>query len=347
MTNDPIALTNYTKFSGCGAKLGPQQLDKVLCGLSQPTYPNIIADFKTSDDAGIYKVNETTALVQTLDFFPPIVDDPFLFGQIAATNSLSDVYAMGGRPVTAMSIVCFPKDTIDMSHLRAIMDGGLSKLVEAETALVGGHSVEDEEVKFGFSITGIVHPQKVLLNNNPTLGDKLIITKPIGTGVVNTALRAEMVSKQALETVTKFMTTLNKKASEIGEKYTISACTDITGFGLLGHACEMIEGTPVGFSIDAKAVPLLPNVTEYIQMGLIPAGTYRNKEYRKSFITNYDAVSADVIDTLFDPQTSGGLLFSVAANESADLIAELQDAGIPAQVIGEVTDKREEIHVCE
>lgn len=343
----PISLTTYTKFSGCGAKLGPQQLDKVLCGLSQPQYPNLMADFKTSDDAGIYKVNDETALVQTLDFFPPIVDDPYLFGQIAASNSLSDVYAMGGTPITALSIVCFPKETIDMKHLRAIMDGGMSKLIEAGTALVGGHSVEDEEVKFGFSVTGLIHPKKVLLNNTPNISDMLILTKPIGTGAINTALRAEMASKEAIQEATIQMTTLNKVAAEIGHKYPISACTDITGFGLLGHGCEMIAGSSAGLEIDNKLVPLLPNVTDYISTGLVPAGTYRNREYRQSYISNYDALKTTTINTLFDPQTSGGLLLAVPPSKGEDLLKELQNADIPAAHIGEVTDKSGSIHVIE
>lgn len=347
MDVEKVELTEYTRFSGCGAKLGPQFLDQVLCGLSQPKYPNIIADFKTSDDAGIYKINDTTALVQTLDFFPPIVDDPFLFGQIAAANALSDVYAMGGRPVTAMSIVCFPKDTIHMSHLRAIMDGGMSKLVEAETALVGGHSIEDAEVKFGFSVTGLVDPGRVLLNNKPRIGDQLILTKPLGTGVINTALRADEVSTEALDAATKGMVTLNKVAAEIAIPYDLSACTDVTGFGLLGHACEMVTDSSAGFEIDFSSVPLLPSVQDYVAMGLIPAGTYRNKEYRKSNIANYDELSVDTIDLLFDPQTSGGLLIAVDPSQANEMLRQLCDEGVGAAIVGEVTDKAEQIHVTE
>lgn len=345
MNVEKVELTDFTRFSGCGAKLGPQFLDKVLCGLSQPQYPNIIADFKTCDDAGIYQINESTALVQTLDFFPPIVDDPYLFGQIAAANSLSDVYAMGGRPVTAMSIVCFPKETIHMSHLRAIMDGGMSKLIEAETALVGGHSIEDGEVKFGFSVTGLVDPKAVLLNNKPRIGDRLILTKPIGTGIVNTALRAGEVSEESLDAATESMVALNKVAAEVAGYFDLSACTDITGFGLIGHACEMIVGTAAGFVLDFPAVPLLPSVEEYVQMGLIPAGTYRNREYRKASVVNYDELSQDCVDLLFDPQTSGGLLLAVNSGEAVQLLTQLQDKGIQASLVGEVTDKAEQIYV--
>lgn len=347
MNDKTVELTEFTQFSGCGAKLGPQFLDKVLCGLSQPQYPNILADFKTSDDAGIYKVNESTALVQTLDFFPPIVDDPYLFGQIAAANSLSDVYAMGGKPITAMSIVCFPKDVIDMSHLRAIMDGGMSKLIEAGTALVGGHSIEDKEVKFGFSVTGLVHPSGVLLNNNPKIGDALILTKPIGTGIINTALRADEVSSVSLNAATEAMVTLNKVAAEVCSAFTVSACTDITGFGLLGHAAEMVQEGTVGFAIDFEAIPLLPEVKKYVEIGLIPAGTYRNKEYRKKSVSNFDSLSLDTVDLLFDPQTSGGLLVSVKSNEANSLVRQLRDKGVHASCIGAVTDKAGQIYVSE
>ena len=344
-SSDSVKLTNYSKFSGCGAKLGPGLLDRVLCGLSQPSYPNLITDFTTSDDAGIYKISDDIALVQTLDFFPPIVDDPYTFGQIAAANSLSDVFAMGGKAITAMSIVAFPKETLDIQYLRAIMDGGLDKLVEAQTALVGGHSVEDPELKFGFAVTGTVHPSKVLTNCGVKAGETLILTKQIGSGLVNTALRAGLASQEAIDASTKLMCELNMKTAEIIQKYQVSACTDVTGFGLLGHACEMISDSPFGLEIDFEAISLLPEVHSYVSMGLIPAGTYRNKEYRQKYINNSASVSIDTLDILFDPQTSGGLLFSVDNKIASQVVAELTDAGIIASAIGHTTDSAQSISI--
>lgn len=333
-------LTKYTKFSGCGAKLGPALLDKALCGLEQPNYLNLISDYSTSDDAGIYKINDETALVQTVDFFPPIVDDPFVFGQIAAANSLSDVYAMGGKPVTALSMVCFPKDKAHIDVLRKMMDGGLSKLIEAETALVGGHSIEDEELKFGFSITGTVHPDRVLYNNKPSKREKLILTKQLGTGIINTALRGEIASNESIDAFTESMRTLNKKAAEIISSFKVSSCTDITGFGLAGHACEMIGEGEVGLKIFRNQLNLLPGVEEYASMGLIPAGTYRNRDFRKHFIQNHDSLDRLTSDIIFDPQTSGGLLFTVSESQADELCKKLNDSGVSASVIGETTEKK-------
>jgi len=333
-------LTSYTKFSGCGAKLGPALLDKALCGLKQPDYKNLISDFSTSDDAGIYKINDETALVQTIDFFPPIVDDPYTFGQIAAANSLSDVYAMGGKPITALSMVCFPKDKVDIEVLRLIMEGGLNKLIEAETALVGGHSIEDDELKFGFSISGTVHPEKVLYNNRPGLNEKLILTKPIGTGIINTALRGGIASEKSIAAFIDSMRTLNKSAAEIIGRYDVSSCTDITGFGLVGHACEMTAGGKVGLKIFAQEIHLLPEVADYANMGLIPAGTYRNRDYRSEFVTNFAKLNRTTSDLLFDPQTSGGLLFSIKENQADAICRELRDKGVDARIIGETMAER-------
>lgn len=279
--NDLIKLTNYSTASGWGAKLGPGVLNKALCGLTQPKYENLLVDYNHAEDAGIYKVSDDIALVQTVDFFPPIVDDPFTFGQIAAANSLSDVYAMGGKPITAMSIVGFPEKKLDISYLKAIFDGGMDKLREAETALVGGHSVNDEELKYGLSVTGIVHPDRIRLNNTPKLGDKIILTKAIGTGIINTALKGGFASDDAIKVATKVMIELNKKAADLSMNYSISACTDVTGFGFLGHLCEMIDKSALGVALDYKSINILPEVTEYVEYGMIPAGTYRNKNYRK------------------------------------------------------------------
>lgn len=331
-------LTSYTKFSGCGAKLGPALLDKALCGLKQPKYANLISDFSTSDDAGIYKISDEIALVQTIDFFPPIVDDPYVFGQIAAANSLSDVYAMGGKPITALSMVCFPKDRAPIETLKKMMEGGLNKLIEAETALVGGHSIEDDELKFGFAITGTVHPDKVLYNNTPGLNEKLILTKALGTGIINTALRGGIASKQSTEAFIDSMRTLNKTAAEQLIGYGVSSCTDVTGFGLIGHACEMTAKGNIGLRIFSGKLDLLPDVREYAQMGLIPAGTYRNRDYRQKYVKNHEQIDRTLMDLLFDPQTSGGLLFTVREDQADEICRNMNSKGISARIIGETTE---------
>jgi selenide, water dikinase len=340
-----IELTKYTKFAGCGAKIGPGTLNKALSDLKQPDYPNLLADFKTSEDAGVYKVSEDIALIQTIDFFPPIVNDPFKFGQIAAANALSDVYAMGGKPITALSVVGFPKDTLDMEHLRKIMDGGLNKLIEAGAALVGGHSLDDPELKFGYAITGIIHPDKILRNNTLKQNETLILTKPLGTGTINTAMRAGKASEFAIEEAEKSMTMLNKTASEIIQGYPVSACTDVTGFGLLGHACEMMSGTNAGLKIDFPAINLFPDTMKYISEKYIPAGTGRNKRYRKSYIDNSDKIAKDILYTLFDPQTSGGLLFAVPDEFSSEILKKLLDTEHTASVIGTTTSRAERIEI--
>ncbi len=346
-SNDIVTLTKFTKFAGCGAKLGPELLDKALCGLTQPSYPSLIADYTTSEDAGIFKLTENTALIQTVDFFPPIVDDPYTFGQITAANALSDIYAMGGKPITALSIVGFPKDTLEINHLRKIMEGGLDKLIEAGTALVGGHSLEDDEVKFGFAVTGIIHPEKVMRNNTLKPDQSLILTKPLGTGAINTALRAEMVSEEALKEAIQAMSTLNKSAADIISEYPVSACTDVTGFGLLGHACEMMTGTDTGIHISVKNLKIFPDVMEYLSMGLIPAGTYRNKKYRMKYISNPENVKEETLDLLFDPQTSGGLLFAVPRQYASEIMQKLTDAGLTPSLAGETTTNKEQIEISE
>lgn len=284
-------------------------------------------------------------MVQTLDFFPPIVDDPYTFGQIAAANSLSDIYAMGGTPITAMNIVCFPQNKLDTEHLRALLMGGMDKLRESGTALVGGHSVDDPELKYGLSVTGIVHPEKVLQNNTPHVGDTLIITKKVGTGIINTAQKGGIFDEKTLQLTARTMATLNKYAAEISANFRVHACTDITGFGLLGHACEMIEQSGVGLRMFFSEIPLLPHVMEYASMVLVPGGTFRNKQHRKHQIANIDTLEDEHLDILFDPQTSGGLLLSVAREDATALLTELLINNIDAAIIGEVTDHKGTITV--
>lgn len=340
-----IKLTQYAANGGCACKIGPNALSRVLQELEPPRDPRLLVGIDTSDDAGVYKLNETTALIQTLDFFSPVVDDPYLFGQIAAANSLSDVYAMGGKPLTAMNIVAFPLTILDGSILLAILKGGLDKVTEAGAIIVGGHSIYDKEPKYGLSVTGTVHPDAVLTNAAAVPGDILILTKALGTGILTTAARAELFAA-GVEAAKQSMITLNKKAAECMEQFQIHACTDVTGFGLLGHLYEMASGSGTQAEIDSSALPLLPEVLEAAEMGLIPAGAYSNRDYLKS-VSFAASVPEKMRDVCFDPQTSGGLLMSVPENQAAKLLAALQAAGVKtAAMIGKMTAAgRGEIHV--
>jgi selenide, water dikinase len=290
-----------------------------------------------ASDAGVYKLSEELAIIQTVDFFTPIVDDPYAFGQIAAVNSLSDVYAMGGKPLTAMNIVCFPSKTMDISILRDILLGGLERMREAGVVLVGGHSVDDQELKYGLSVTGTIHPRRLVTKAGAEAGDKLVLTKPLGTGIIGTAIKGGMADAEVIARVTRYMAALNKNASEVMQEIGIRACTDITGFGLLGHACEMIQGSKVGMMIYAASVPLFTEAKEFARMGLVPGGTYRNKEFRSNMVELAGDIPDYMKDILFDPQTSGGLLISVSAAKAELLLNRLHKAGVPeAAIIGEV-----------
>ncbi len=327
-------LTSFSRFAGCGAKLGPGLLDKALCGLAQRAYPDLIADFRHSEDAGVLRINDRQALIHTVDFFPPVVDDPFLFGRIAAANALSDVYAMGGRPSTAVCIVGFPAEKLEVSVLQKMMEGGLAALEEADCPLVGGHSVDDTQLTFGYAVTGIVDPGRVWLNNRLRGGETLILTKPIGTGLITTAQKAGLASREALAAAIGAMRSLNRRASEILSAHPVHACTDVTGFGLLGHACEMAEDSPCTVRISVSAVPLLPSAKEYAAMGLVPEGTYRNRAFRQPFIANGAGADDELLDVLFDPQTSGGLLAALEQEAAETAVDELREAGVPAAIVG-------------
>ena len=293
-----------------------------------------------AEDAGVYKLSDKLAIIQTVDFFTPIVDDPYTFGQIAAVNALSDVYAMGGKPLTAMNIVCFPINTMDISILKDVLAGGLDKLREAKVTLVGGHSVEDPELKYGLSVTGVIHPQKVILNIGSLAGDKLILTKPLGTGIINTAIKGGEASEKAIASVIGSMGTLNRKAAELMATTGVHACTDVTGFGLLGHAGEMVEGTDVGMLIQSSDVPFFPEAKDLAEMGMIPGGLHRNRDFRKDMVAMGENVPQYLEDILFDPQTSGGLLISLPAAEAESLLERMHDAGIDdAAIIGEVVSQ--------
>ena len=300
-----------------------------------------------ADDAGVYKVTDDLAIIQTVDFFTPIVDDPYWFGQIAAANALSDVYAMGGVPKTAMNLVAFPIKDMDISVLRQIIQGGLDKMKEAGVVLVGGHSVEDKELKYGLSVTGFIHPDRILTKKNLKTGDRLILTKPLGTGIINTAIKGGLASREIIETVTRLMATLNKDAAEIMSNYPVHACTDITGFGLLGHIAEMIIDTGFSVKLTSKTIPIIPGTLEYAGMGLVPAGTYKNREFRECMVDFAPSVDRLVQDVLFDPQTSGGLLISVDRESADGLLEKLKEKGMEsAAIIGDVaTEPKERIIV--
>jgi len=290
-----------------------------------------------ADDAGVYKVTDDIAIIQTVDFFTPIVDDPYWFGQIAAANALSDVYAMGGVPKTAMNLVAFPIKEMDISVLRKIIQGGLDKMKEAGVVLMGGHSVEDKELKYGLSVTGFIHPNRVLTKKNLKAGDQLILTKPLGTGIINTAIKGGLASQEIIEFVTGLMATLNRDAAEIMNDYPIHACTDITGFGLLGHLAEMVVDSNYGIEIRAAKIPVIPMALEYAGMGLVPAGAYKNREFRESMVDFTPLMDRLLQDIFFDPQTSGGLLICVERENADDLVDNLKKKGVKgAAVIGEV-----------
>ena len=303
-------------------------------------HPNLLVGFDHLDDAGVYRLTEDIALVQTTDFFTPIVDDPFSFGQIAAANALSDVYAMGGRPLTAMNMVAFPIEKMNGSILREILRGGYSKIHEAGAIIVGGHSIDDTEIKYGLSVTGIVHPDKILTNARARPGDRLVLTKPLGTGIIGTALKGEMASQEAVKKITESMTTLNHVACEVMVEVGVNACTDITGFGFLGHAMEMAIASDVGIAIKSQSVPIFPEAEEYATMGLVPGGTARNREFCSCRVEISGDISNEKMDILYDAQTSGGLLISVKGEKAQRLLEQLHAKGVqPAAIIGEVIEE--------
>jgi selenide,water dikinase len=309
--------------------------------------PDLLVGIDASDDAGVYRLTDEIALIQTLDFFTPIVNDPFDFGRIAAANSLSDVYAMGGRPLTAMNIVCFPIKDMDKSILRSILEGGLEIIHKANTAMVGGHSVEDPELKYGLSVTGIVHPKKFLTNAGAKPGDLLILTKPLGTGILATALKAGELDEKVTRQITALMATLNKDAAEAIEEVGANACTDITGFGLLGHCLEMARASNVGIKVDTKKIPIIPEAEVFASMGLVPGGSFTNQKFCSKHLEVASSVEPILMDIISDPQTSGGLLISVPEKKASALVQKLLEKNAPSvNIIGTVTEKRPGIIQC-
>ncbi len=304
---------------------------------------NLLVGIETSDDAAIYKITDDIAMIQTLDFFTPIVDDPYMFGQIAAANALSDVYAMGGEPKVALNIVGFP-NCLDPEILGEILRGGADKVKEAGAVLVGGHSVQDDEPKYGLSVSGFVHPDKIWKNYGCKPGDILILTKQIGSGIINTAIKAELAETEVIDEVQRVMASLNKKAKEVVDVFPVSACTDITGFGLLGHAIEMAEASEVTFEIQVKDIVYFKEAVEFAKMGLVPAGTYKNKGHTMKHVS-YENVEECYMDLLYDPQTSGGLLISVPEMYKEEIMQVFADKKMESAVsiIGKVVEKGEKM----
>ncbi|MGN1318601.1 MAG: selenide, water dikinase SelD [Lachnospirales bacterium] len=328
----------FCKGGGCTAKLGAGLLSRVLEKLPKGKEDsNLLVGFDSKDDAAVYKISDDIAFIHTLDFFPPMVDDPYIFGKIAATNALSDIYAMGGEVKTCLNIVCFPEN-MDLNILGEIMRGGLEKVTEAGAVLAGGHSIADSDVKYGLSVTGVVNPNNILYNNKGKVGDKLILTKKLGVGIVTTANRVQMASKDAMDFAINQMTTLNKYACEVLKNYNVNACTDVTGFSFLGHLHEMLDFR-LSAVVYSENVPYIKEAEDYANEFLLTAAAQKNRNYLKDFVKFNKNVSFAMEEILFDPQTSGGLLVAVDKNEADLIIKDLKDKGIPAEIVGELIDK--------
>ena len=336
MAENEVKLTKLAKCAGCGAKVGAGTLARLLEGIRVHEDPNLLVGFDRSDDASVYKLSQDLALVQTVDFFPPIADDPYLFGQIAAANALSDVYAMGGEPKLCLNIMAVPKD-MSPEAVHDLLRGGYDKVYEAGALITGGHSILDDEPKYGLAVTGFVHPDRMLTNSGAKPGDALLFTKPIGIGVLTTAAKADLAPPQAIERAHKLMTTLNKAARDVMVQYRVHACTDVTGFGLLGHGLEMAQGSGVELEIDVGAVDFIPEAAELARMGILPEGMYRNRSFAGDSV---DPGTAELWqqDLLYDPQTSGGLLMAVDPEDAEALYEALRPAVPSAQRIGTVRE---------
>jgi len=336
--SENIKLTSLTKTSGCAAKIGPGVLHEVLSSLPKFEDPNLLVGFETNDDACVYKINDNTVAIQTVDFFPPMVDDPYTFGQIAAANALSDIYAMGGNPATAMNLLCFPS-CLDISIMREILAGGYDKVKEAGAVIAGGHTIADPTPKYGLCVTGFAHPNEILSNSNAKTGDILILTKPLGIGIMNTAAKAELLTESKIKEVASIMTTLNKYAKECASGLHVNSCTDITGFSLIGHSYEMASGSNKTIEIFSDAVPIIDGALEYAKMGIIPEGMYNNLDYLKDKFTLSSNITQEMQDVLIDPQTSGGLLISLPEKNVKEFLSRIETFTTYARVIGQVVDK--------
>lgn len=337
--SEDIKLTKLANCAGCGAKVGAGVLAKLLSDLPTLQDENLLVGFDKNDDAAVYRIKDDLAIVQTLDFFPPIADDPFTFGQIAATNALSDIYAMGGEPKLALNIMCVPKN-MPKEAVHEILRGGYEKCAEAGAIICGGHSIYDEEPKYGLSVTGFVHPEKMWKNHGAKPGDVLFLTKPIGIGVLTAAQRGDLLEPQTHELMIRLMTTLNKGAHDVLIHYDVHACTDVTGFSFLGHLYEMCSGSEVSAEVNVKAISLIPEALEFARIGILPEGMYRNRTYAEHAVDVGDTELA-ICDLLFDPQTSGGLLVAVPEKEADSVYASLKDSVPCVQRVGKIVSQRE------
>ncbi|MGO5114711.1 selenide, water dikinase SelD [Candidatus Avoscillospira sp. LCP25S3_F1] len=330
-----VKLTKLASCAGCGAKVGAGVLAQLLEGLPVHRDENLLVGFDKSDDASVYRISDELALVQTVDFFPPIADDPHLFGQIAATNALSDVYAMGGEPKLALNLLCVP-EKMPKDAVHQLLRGGYEKVYEAGAIITGGHSILDPEPKYGLAVTGFVHPEKMLTNSGAKPGDVLLLTKPLGIGILTTAAKADLCPADALALAHKLMTTLNKSARDQMVQYNVHACTDVTGFGFLGHLLELAQGSGVAVTVDTAAMDLIPAALELAEMGILPEGMYRNRKFAECAVDGGD-VSLAVQDVLYDPQTAGGLLMAVDPADADALLAALRPVVPSAQRVGVVS----------
>lgn len=338
-----VKLTKLAKCAGCGAKVGAGVLAQLLGDMKVRRDPNLLVGFDKSDDASVYKVTDELALVQTVDFFPPIHDDPYTFGQIAATNALSDVYAMGGEPKLALNVMAVPKD-MPPETVHEILRGGYDKAYEAGVIITGGHSILDDEPKYGLAVTGFVHPDRVLTNSGARPGDALILTKPLGIGILTTAAKVELTSAEGAALATRLMTTLNKSARDVMVKYRVHACTDVTGFSLMGHGLEMAQGSGVELHLNVDDVDLIGEAVELARIGVLPEGMYRNRSFAEPWVDAGDVELARQ-DVLYDPQTAGGLLLAVDPADAPALLAELKGVVPSAQRIGTAEPYRGGKHI--
>lgn len=333
-----VKLTKLASCAGCGAKVGAGTLCNLLAGFQTHYDPNLLVGYDKCDDASVYRVSDELAIVQTTDFFPPIVDDPFMYGQIAATNALSDVYAMGGEPKLALNIMCIP-EKMDKATVQEILRGGYAKAYEAGAIITGGHTIHGAEPIYGLAVTGFVKPENVWTNSGAQPGDVLLLTKPLGVGILTTAAKAGLVEQELLDKLYVQMSTLNKYAHDVLVKYSVHACTDVTGFALLGHSLEMAQGSGVTVHLKAQAVPYHEEAYEMADMGFIPAGAYRNRDFAEAGVRVVGAVARVLQDIFYDPQTSGGLLCAVPAAEAEACLAELRAVAPSTRIIGYVTEK--------
>jgi selenide,water dikinase len=328
-----IRLTAQVAAAGCAAKLGPADLAGILARLPRVSHPDLLVGIETSDDAGVFRLAPDLALVSTVDFFTPIVDDPTTFGSIAAANALSDVYAMGGRPLTVLNIACFPQSGLPMEILGEILAGGAAKAAEAGALVVGGHTVADDEIKYGMAVTGVVHPDRITRNAGARPGDRLVLTKALGTGIVTTAAKHDRAPADVLAAAIDSMTTLNAAAADVAAQFEVHACTDVTGFSLLGHGYEMASASTVTLRLEASALPLLPGARDLAALGEITGGCKRNRRYLADKVRLAATVPADLIEVAFDPQTSGGLLIAVPEAQAVALRDALRARGIAGAAI--------------